>query len=305
MSAGIPATELESRRERLLDHARAEKLSGYVLFGPRLHPVLHELQLPLQRAPDRVRAEHRGRDGDLRPGVRGRARARRDIVRAHRVVSRVSGHRASDADLRAACSRISASRARSAPTRTAIRASSATRAPPLSEFAEATVSPLARADRVDDGAEERDRDRAHPRERALVRARASPAPGVLGARRDGSRGEPARGLRDDTCDGGGARRARPAGVVRRRVGRLPRADRRAQCVGARGGAQHRVRGGRHARHRDECAGLGLQRRARARHGHRRRRPTRCAGCSTMWSRRSRSRSTRSAPASRAPTSTAR
>jgi Xaa-Pro dipeptidase len=34
MSMGIPATELESRRARLLEHARAEKLSGYVLFGP-------------------------------------------------------------------------------------------------------------------------------------------------------------------------------------------------------------------------------------------------------------------------------
>jgi Xaa-Pro dipeptidase len=34
MSMGIPATELESRRARLLEHAREEKLSGYVLFGP-------------------------------------------------------------------------------------------------------------------------------------------------------------------------------------------------------------------------------------------------------------------------------
>jgi Xaa-Pro dipeptidase len=30
----IPATELESRRARLLEHAREEQLSGYVLFGP-------------------------------------------------------------------------------------------------------------------------------------------------------------------------------------------------------------------------------------------------------------------------------
>jgi Xaa-Pro aminopeptidase len=31
---GIPATELESRRTRLLEHARQEKLSGYVVFDP-------------------------------------------------------------------------------------------------------------------------------------------------------------------------------------------------------------------------------------------------------------------------------
>jgi Xaa-Pro dipeptidase len=31
-SLGIPATELESRRERLLEHVRRERLTGYVLF---------------------------------------------------------------------------------------------------------------------------------------------------------------------------------------------------------------------------------------------------------------------------------
>ena len=34
MSVSIPAAELESRRERLLEHARQERLSGYVLFDP-------------------------------------------------------------------------------------------------------------------------------------------------------------------------------------------------------------------------------------------------------------------------------
>ena len=31
---GIPADELQARRERLLDHVRSERLDGYVLFGP-------------------------------------------------------------------------------------------------------------------------------------------------------------------------------------------------------------------------------------------------------------------------------
>jgi Xaa-Pro dipeptidase len=34
VSVGIPAAELESRRQRLLEHARQEKLTGYVLFDP-------------------------------------------------------------------------------------------------------------------------------------------------------------------------------------------------------------------------------------------------------------------------------
>jgi Xaa-Pro dipeptidase len=34
VSLGIPATELESRRGRLLEHVRQENLSGYVLFDP-------------------------------------------------------------------------------------------------------------------------------------------------------------------------------------------------------------------------------------------------------------------------------
>src|SRR5215475_11964819 len=32
--AGIPAAELQQRRERLLEHVQREGLAGYVLFGP-------------------------------------------------------------------------------------------------------------------------------------------------------------------------------------------------------------------------------------------------------------------------------
>src|SRR5829696_2441365 len=32
-ATGIPAEELQARRERLLDHVRGERLTGYVLFG--------------------------------------------------------------------------------------------------------------------------------------------------------------------------------------------------------------------------------------------------------------------------------
>ena len=62
----------------------------------------------------------------------------------------------------------------------------------------------------------------------------------------------------------GDRVRRAAGILRRRVGRIPRPDRAQELLGARRRAQHRVPGRRRARHRDQRADLGLQRRARAR-----------------------------------------
>ena len=83
-----------------------------------------------------------------------------------------------------------------------------------------------------------------------------------------ARGEPARPAGDDARDARGARLTRAARLRRRRQGGLPRPDRPAQLVGARGRAQHRVRSRRRARHGDGCAGLGLPGGARARARHR-------------------------------------
>ena len=69
--------------------------------------------------------------------------------------------------------------------------------PALSEVANATVVPARGAHRGDDGAQERGRGRAHPAERALVRARPSPPAGVLAAGCDRGGGEPARRARGD------------------------------------------------------------------------------------------------------------
>ena len=140
--------------------------------------------------------------------------------------------------------------------------------------------------------------------RWCARAHRAPA-GVLapGCHRD--RGEPARRARGDARAVRGARRRdRPDGLVRRRLRRLPRADRAAQLVGARGRAQHRVPAGRRARHRDERADLGLQRRARARDDHR---PADRRDAAAVRPHRARSRTSRSARSGRAspaPTSTA-
>ena len=113
--------------------------------------------------------------------------------------------------------------------------------------------------------------RADPRERALVRACAPAAAGVHAAGCDRGRGEPAGRTGGDARAAGDARRLlrRAAGVLRRRLGRLPRPDRPAERVGARRRPQHRVPGRRRPRHRDERSDLGLQRRARAGHDHRR------------------------------------
>ena len=122
---------------------------------------------------------------------------------------------------------------------------------------------------------------------------------------DRGRGEPAGRAGDDARDARGARR-RSAGssVVGRRVGRLPRADRR--CA-ARGRTRSRTTSS------SRPATCSSPRRAR-RSGattpsssaawSSARRPTRCGGSSTTSSRRSRPRSPRSGPARRAPTSTA-
>ena len=101
-------------------------------------------------------------------------------------------------------------------------------------------------DRGDDGAQERERDRADPRERPLVRACAPAAcrstPGPASTEAEASlQGGP----RSHAGDAAGARRPlrRPAGLGRRRVGRISRSDRPAQLLGARRRAQHRVPAG--------------------------------------------------------------
>ena len=240
---GIPEDELAARRERLLEHVRREGLTGYVLFDARLHPVLHGLRLPLDGAPGRLRPERGRRHGRVRPGVRGRAGARRDGLRADRVVSRVPGDRAPDADPRARARR---PRHRGLDRRRPGRLPGDPRLPgPCAQRGDGEHGHAALGrDRADDGAKERERDRADPRERALVRARPPAAAGVHEARRDRGRGEPQGGTRGDARDAEGARRPvrRAAGLVRRRVGRLPRPDRPAQLVGARGRPQHRVPG---------------------------------------------------------------
>ena len=207
-----------------------------------VHPVLHELRLPRDRAAGRGRRERRGRAGRVRPRVRGRARAR--------------GDRRSSGSSRTRSTRASSIRCASSGgvladmgITGAIGADSdgypgilGYQGPAL-ERGHGRPRRAARAvDREHDGAQERGRGGADPGERPLVRARPPAAAGVHAAGRDRGGGEPAGRPRGDARDARGARPVvrRPAGVVRRRLGRLPRPDRPAQRVGARGRPQHRV-----------------------------------------------------------------
>ena len=160
-----------------------------------VHPLLHELLVPLHRAARRLRAERIRRHGRVRPRVRGRARPGRDVVR-RRVVPRVPRHRASDAPPRSGARR---PRHRRADRRRPGRLSRDPRlsGPGAQRGRERHGDVALGADRGDDGAQERGRGRADPAERALVRARAPPPAGVLAAGCDRGGGEPARRARGD------------------------------------------------------------------------------------------------------------
>ena len=250
-AAGIPAAELEERRERLLEQVRARGASGYVLFDQSVHPVPHGLLVSLERASDRVCADRVRRVGDLRPRVRGCAHPRGGRLRPDRVVCRVPRSRASDGHPRPGTRRprdVGPGRSRPGwlpgdPRLPGPRAEHDHRVGRLADLGR---------DRSDDGAQERRRGRAHPRERALVRTCAPTAAGVHTARCDRGGVEPARRTGGDARDARGAGRSlrRAARIERRRVSGLSRPDRPPQRLGPCDRAQHPVRAGRHARDRD-------------------------------------------------------
>ena len=261
-ATGIPTEELAARRETLLQHIRA-RADGYVLFDQTYIQYLPASGSSAPSGPSPSRGTPPARWRSSCPSSRSSGSSPRRL-RAGRVLSRVPGHRAPDAHLRA--------RAGGSASRGAIGADQdgypgilGYRGPALSEVTGSRSSTW-RRHRELDGAQERRGDRPHPGERALVRRGPPGAAAIHAAGRDGGGGEPARGPGGHARDAARAGRCvrRPAGIVGRRDGGLPRADRAPQLVGARDRAQHRVPGGRRAGDRDERADLGLQRGARAR-----------------------------------------
>ena len=99
--AGIPVAELEERRERLLEHVRSVGASGYVLFDQSYIQYFTGFWFLSNERPIAFAQSTSGESVIFVPEFEVDAHARGDGLRADRVVSRVPGPRASDADLRA------------------------------------------------------------------------------------------------------------------------------------------------------------------------------------------------------------
>ena len=126
-AAGIPAAELEERRERLLEQVRARGASGYVLFDQSYIQYLTGFWFLSNERPIAFAQTTAGESAIFVPEFEV-ARTREEGLRPDRVVSpstRVSSIRWSSS---AGCSKTSGCRARSQPTRMATRGSSAIRA---------------------------------------------------------------------------------------------------------------------------------------------------------------------------------
>ena len=211
-AAGIPAVELEERRERLLEQVRARGASGYVLFDQSYIQYFTGFWFLSNERPIAFAQTTSGESAIFVPEFEV-ARTREEggferidsyteypglehpMVILGRVLADLgmSGQIAADQD--------------------GYPGILGYQGPALSTVTGATVSSISDDDRSDDGAQERQRDRAHPRERALVRARAPTAAGVHPARRNRSGGEPACGTGGDARDARGARRLASAGQL--------------------------------------------------------------------------------------------
>jgi hypothetical protein len=168
--AGIPAAEFEERRERLLDQVRQVGASGYVLFDAAYIQYFTGFWFLSNERPVVFAESTSGESAIFVPEfevARTRAETAFDRIEAY---PRVPGCRAPDDDS-GACARRpwDRRRDRSRPGRLS-------RDPRLpgtaAERGHGRIRLLGRGcDRADARAQERQRDRADPRERTLVRAR--------------------------------------------------------------------------------------------------------------------------------------
>ena len=202
---GIPASELAERRGRLLEHVRGHGLSGYVLFDQKYieyftsfcflsteRPVVFAESASGETAVfvpefevERVRAETAFERVESYPEYPG-------IEHPMLILARVL----SDLGIRDAV----------AADGDGYPGILGYQGPALSEVAGARVEPLAAVIESMMAQEERERDRADPRERPLVCPRAPAAPGLFARGRHGGRGEPAGGARSDARAAADARR---------------------------------------------------------------------------------------------------
>ena len=242
-SIGIPAAELEARRERLLEHVAARAARAATSSSTQ-HYIRYFTGFGFL-ATERPVVFAQSAAGEMVVFVPEfeveRVRAETAFER-DRVVSRVPGHRAPDADPRAACSPTSGSAARSAPTRTAIPGILGYQGPraerghgePRSRRSRPSIESM--MVRKSEAEIELIRESARWCEHAHRLLQEYTRPGATEAEASLRAGHEATLAMLEAL--GDVRR--PAGLVRRRLGRLPRPDRPAQLVGARRRAQHRV-----------------------------------------------------------------
>ena len=291
-ATGIPSDELEARRERLLAHVRGEGLTGLRPLRRRLHPLLHRLRVPRDRAPC-------GRDAETAaatspsscPSSRSSASARRPSF--DRIESYPEYPGLEHPMLLLARVLVDLGIGSAGADENGYPGILGYQGPSLSEVTGRPVVPLGPVRREHDGAQERRPSRADPREREVVRARAPVAAGVLAPGRDRGRGGPAGGPRGDARDARGARPGlrRPAGVDGRRHGRVPRPD-RARSAWAHAVAHNIPFEEGQVLVTESARRSGATTRSSSARSSSGRRPTRCGVSSTTPSPRSRSRSTR-------------
>jgi Xaa-Pro dipeptidase len=88
---GIPAIELQERRERLLEHLRRDGLSGYVLFGADYIQYFTGFWFLSNERPVIYAESVGGESAVFVPEFEVEAHARRDSLRSDRVLSGVPG----------------------------------------------------------------------------------------------------------------------------------------------------------------------------------------------------------------------
>ena len=232
---GIPSAELQARRERLLEHVRGLGLTGFALFGADYIRYFTNFNFLATERPvavvgnttgdlaafvpefevERVRAETPFELVESYPEYPGTEHPMRLLAGVLRELG-VTGPTGADED--------------GYPGHPRLRR-------PAAERDHRAARDAARAvHREPDGAEERGRGGADPRERPLVRARAPVAAGVLAAGSDGGGGRPTGGPGGDAGAAGDARRLRTAASRPR-----PTASRRATAARSGCAARGRTR----------------------------------------------------------------
>ena len=202
---GIPDTELETRRERLLELVRGRGLTGYVVFDEHYIRYFAGLWFLSTERPVVFAQSADGSAVVFVPEFEVERVRAETSFETRRVVPRVPGHSSTRWRSSRACSTALGIGGTIGADQDGYPGILGYHGPTL-ERGDGRVRHVACGGaRGDAGAQERGRDRADPAERALVRACPPAAAGLHATRRHGGRGEPPRGTRGDARAARGGR----------------------------------------------------------------------------------------------------